>query len=304
MNQKQTSIAVCELQPTHLEQVQYLVNSHLGAIIPGWALPLEYIACCVKRNPGEFVTDPWVRERKSLVALKDSRVCAAVHLLKYGDDSPAKGSGAIDWFVSWPKESGAGAALLSAAVEQLDAWEIQESIIGASLPVPVLAGVPDSWSHLVDLFKGAGYTPRHDQDEAIFGGTLDSVSPPEEAPIRGLTIERKMGEFGTCFTACLDNTAVCCCECYTDLDQGGRLPALAHWAELSEVETDEEWRNRGVGTWVIRHAVQWLVMAGKTRCAFSVAIDDEKNGAGRFYRRFGWSPFVRLKRGWTRTKSG
>ena len=54
---------ILELQPTHLEQVQYLVNGHLRAVVPGWALPLEYIAFCLKRNPSEYVTDPWVWER-------------------------------------------------------------------------------------------------------------------------------------------------------------------------------------------------------------------------------------------------
>ena len=168
---------ILELQPTHLEQVQYLVNGHLGAVLPGWALPLEYIAFYLKRNPGEYVTDPWVLERKSLVALKEGRVCAAAHLLRYGDDSPASGSGEIDWFVCWPKETASGAALLSATEELLDVWECRESRFNGNLPAP-LAGVPDSWPHVIELISAAGYAPRDDRDEAMFGGTFDPVSPP------------------------------------------------------------------------------------------------------------------------------
>ena len=294
---------ILELQPIHLEQVQYLVNGHLRAVVPGWALPLEYIAFCLKRNPSEYVTDPWVWERKSLVALKEGRVCGAAHLLKYGADSPASGSGEIDWFVCWPNETATGAALLSAAEEQLGAWECRKSRFNGNLPAPLMSGVPDSWPHVIELISEAGYAPRDDRDEAVFGGTLNSVSPPGEAPVRGMRIKRTAGGFGTCFTAWLDDTAVCTCECGTDLDQGGRLPAFSRWAGLSELGTEEDWRNKGIGAWVVRHAVQWLVMAGKTRCVLCVAMDNEKNGAGRFYRRFGWSPFVRLKRGWTRTVS-
>ena len=295
---------VLELQPVHLEQVQYLVNSHLGAVVPGWALPFEYIAFCLKRNPAEYVTDPWVSERKALVALKDGRVCGAAHLLRYGDDTPNIGSGEIDWFVFWPKETATGAALLSAAEEQLAAWECRESWCSGNLPAPFMSGLPDSWPHVTDLISEAGYAPEDDRDEAVFGGTLDSVSPPGKAPLSGMRIKRTAGEIGIRFTAWLDATAVCTCECMTDLDQGGRLPAFSRWAELSELGTDEDWRNRGIGAWVVRHAVQWLVLAGKTRCALCVAVDDEKNGAGRFYRRFGWSPFVRMKRGWTRNLPG
>ena len=146
-------VKILELQPTHLEQVQYLVNSHLGAVVPGWALPLEYIAFCLKRNPSEYVTDPWVWERKSLVALKEGRVCGAAHLLKYGADSPASGSGEIDWFVCWPNETATGAALLSAAEEQLGAWECRESRFDGNLPAPLMSGVPDSWPHVTELIS-------------------------------------------------------------------------------------------------------------------------------------------------------
>ena len=173
-------------------------------------------------------------------------MCAAAHLLRYGDDSPAGGVGEIDWFVFWPNETATGAALLSAAEEQLDAWECREFRFNGNLPAP-LAGVPDPWPHVIELITAAGYAPRDDRDEAIFGGTLDSVSPPGEAPVRDMRINRTAGVIGICFTAWLDDTAVCTCECGTDLDQGGRLPAFSRWAELSELGTEEDWRNKGIG---------------------------------------------------------
>ena len=142
----------------------------------GWALPREYIASCLTRNPSEFVTDPWVSERQTLVALKNDRLCAAVHLLEYEADSPACGAGEVDWFVCWPRESCVGAELLSAAVEVLDVWQVQEPTLGVNFPVPIVAGVPESWSHIVELFDGVGYAPRDEQNEAIFGGMLDSAS--------------------------------------------------------------------------------------------------------------------------------
>ena len=294
---------VCEYTSIHLEQLQHLVNTHIGSLVPGWALPSEYIASCLTRNPAEYVTDPWVRERKTLIALHNDRVCAAVHLLRYGEDTPARGEGEIDWFVAWPDERVAAASLLAAAVDQLDQWELYESGIGANLPIPVCAGVPETWTYMIELFNEAGYFPKSDHDEAIFGGVLDPVQPPSEPPIPDLVVLRKVGDSGTTFVADFDGNPLSVCVCCSDLDQGGRIPALAGWAELSELETREEWRNKGIGTWLVQHAVQWLVLGGKSRCALSVSKLDERNGAGRFYQRFGWFPFVRLKRGWARSKA-
>ncbi len=247
-------VHACEFQSFHLDQLQYLINSHLGSLIPGWALPSEYIASCLERNPNEFVTDPWVCERKTLIAMKNDRVCAAAHILRYRKDSPAEGRGEIDWFVCWPKEVEAGQVILSTAVQQLDSWQTRAPLAGCNLPVPVFSGVPESWQHIIELFKRAGFTPGHDEAEAIYGGRLASVEPPEEVPLPG--IAREMGEFGTRFVARLNNASVCCCECYTDLDQGGRLPAMTPWTELSEIATREDCRGQGIGTWVVKHAVQ------------------------------------------------
>ena len=80
----------------------------------------------------------------------------------------------------------------------------------------------------------------------------------------------------------------------------GQLPALAGWAELSELETCEMMRNRGVGSWIVRHAVKWLRLAGCERIVMAVAGENERAGAGRFYNRFGWMPLVRERKHWRR----
>jgi hypothetical protein len=71
----------------HLPQLQALVNSHAGAVVPGWAVPAAYIAELLVRDPGEYVTDSWVVERVTLCAVERDRVVAAAHLLRY-DDGP------------------------------------------------------------------------------------------------------------------------------------------------------------------------------------------------------------------------
>ena len=82
------------------------------------------------------------------------------------------------------------------------------------------------------------------------------------------------------------------------LTEGGALPALRGWAELTELEIQEQWRNRGLGTWLIQHAVAWMRLAGCDRIVFCVAPDDETRGAGRFYQRCGWEALVREQKAW------
>ena len=52
-------IHVEPFQALHLPQVQTLINAHLSALVPGWALPESYIASKLQRDPGEYVVDPY-----------------------------------------------------------------------------------------------------------------------------------------------------------------------------------------------------------------------------------------------------
>ena len=288
------------LEKYHLPQVLELANAHLGAVIPGWAMTADYLWERLKRNPAEHVTDPWVVERKSIVSVVNDRVCAAAHLLRYGDDTRWKGTAEVAWVLFWPQEYPAGEAILKACLRQMDAWQATEQLISGPLPVPVCNGLPHVWPHIGRLLEQFGYTRGTEVDETVYGGTLEGISSPGEAPVAGVSIHREMGKFGTRFVARLEGRDIAFVECDSDVALGGQLPALSGWGELSEVETSKAMRNRGLGSWVMRHAVEWLRLAGCDRVVFSVDRDDEKAGAGRFYRRFGWTPLVRQNH-WTRT---
>ena len=72
---------------TNLPQLQRLVNLHLAAVVPGWALSEVAVARELERNDAQPITDPWVRDRNPLCAVEGSRVLTAAHLLRHGDDS-------------------------------------------------------------------------------------------------------------------------------------------------------------------------------------------------------------------------
>jgi GNAT superfamily N-acetyltransferase len=288
-----------------LPAIQDLVNLHLGAVVPGWSLPGRYIEQHFSSNPNQPIIDPWVVERRTLCAVERSRVVAVAHVLRYGagDDIAEhyKDAGDIAWFLFIPEHGEAASLLLSAALEQMNAWSANRVFaFDSHLPVPLFIGIPDVWSHISALFTETGFLPNPDRAEALYGGTLESIPfPADTAPAADLTCVRTLrSERGTAFVAYLNGREIGWCECITDLSQGEGRPALRRWAELTEMYVQEEWRGRGIGTWLVQHAAVWMRLAGCDRVALSVAADDEAAGAGRFYRRFGWDVFTRLQDGW------
>lgn len=289
--------------PRHLPQVQALVNLHLAAVAPGWGISASHLARHLERDETETVTDPWVIDRKTLCAVEGYRVLAAAHLLRYGDGPEVGdsfcGVGEIGWIVAYPKERDALAALLDAAHAQLVAWRVtREYGWGAGLPAGPFGGVADTWPHVIAALQAAGYQPGAAHREALYGGSLLGIPSPGDPPIAGLALRRVVGTFGTRFDVLHGDEEIGHCDVLVDLTHGGAVPAPHSWAELGELEIAEGWRNRGIGGWLVRHAVRWLVLGGAERIVLSVAADDESAGAGRFYQRFGWNALARMIRLW------
>jgi|GEM_PF-2752234 len=102
-----------------------------------------------------------------------------------------------------------------------------------------------------------------------------------------------MAEESVAFIAYAGDQEIGRCVCKVDLSEGGARPALRMWCQLAHMVVDEEWHSRGIGTWLVQHAAEWMRLAGCDRIVLSVLPDDEERGAGRFYQRFGWQPFTR-----------
>lgn len=291
-------------QPDHLPQVQALINTHMGTLVPGWALPEGYIASRLQRDPGEYVVDPWVAARVTLCAIERQRVVAAAHLLRYGAGAEVgphyHNAGEIAWLLAWPDATCAADSILLATREQFTRWGVAEAwALEGCLPAGPFAGLPDAWPHIEAALTGAGYRRNLAiaRDEALYGGYLDQIPPPAAPPLAGLTIQRTTGRFGARFIASINGQETGDCDCLSDLTEGGALPALRGWGELAELEVREPWRNRGIGTWLVQHAAAWLRLGGCNRIVLSVAAEDEAAGAGRFYQRLEWNTLVRFRRG-------
>jgi hypothetical protein len=136
------------------EQVTALVNAHVQAVLPGGSLPQNAVMGQLERDAGEFIVDPWVAERRMLVAEERGRIVAAALLHRYADEERVgewyRNRGSIQWLVCWrdasywPDAAAAGAALVQRCVEQLERWNVGAFHAGGGLPAPAVYGVPDS----------------------------------------------------------------------------------------------------------------------------------------------------------------
>ena len=50
------------------DQLTRLVNAHAEAVVPGMSVSVNTVLSSLERQPGEFIVDPWVSERVTLVA--------------------------------------------------------------------------------------------------------------------------------------------------------------------------------------------------------------------------------------------
>jgi hypothetical protein len=61
---------VRSFEPTDLPQLQRLVNLHLTAAIPGWALSETALARHLERDDEQPITGPWVDEYVTVCAVE------------------------------------------------------------------------------------------------------------------------------------------------------------------------------------------------------------------------------------------
>jgi hypothetical protein len=77
-----SSIQVRPFRRSDRDQLTQLVSAHAEAVVPAMGVPVNTVLASLERQPGDFIEDPWVAERITLVAEQQNRVTAAAHLLR------------------------------------------------------------------------------------------------------------------------------------------------------------------------------------------------------------------------------
>lgn len=299
-------VAIRPFARSDREQLTRLVNAHVAAAMPAWSISVAGLLAQLEREPAELVVEPWVAKRATMVAVERDCLVAAAHLRRYGDEGRVGASyrdtGEIAWLVCWPTHLEAGRVLLSAVIDQLEAWRVRLLHADGALPTPATYGVSDAWPHIQALYLNAGFDPAGGQTEVQLAGSLERVDHPGPAPVEGLILRRAVGPLATSFDALLDEGVVGAFEVDDDLSRGGTMMCMRGWADIANHWVREDLRGRGIGTWLFRHGVDWLRLGGTDRLLTYAIENDNIDATIRYYGRFGLLPINRTRRGWTRSR--
>lgn len=294
------SIEVRPFQRGDREQVTALVNAHIQAVVPGMSVSVNAVMSQLEREPGEFIVDPWVEERATLVAVSRDRIVAAAHVHRYATDERVSesyyGAGEIRWLLCWSTDVDAGEALAAATIAHLERWDVTRLWADGALPAIGVYGVPDSWPHIRGIYERAGLAPS--RTEIVLVAAVDELPRPQRPSLAGVTVRRELGLNGTRFSAVLGEQVIGFVEVESDHTSGGTLSRLAGWADVGNLQVDEEHRRKGVATWLFGQAADWLRLGGVTRLISYSEPQDEPSLA--FHAAVGFRELTRTMRGWTR----
>jgi GNAT superfamily N-acetyltransferase len=313
------AIEVRPFRRSDRDQLTDLVNAHSAAVIPGMTVSVSTVLSSLERQPGEFIEDPWVSERVTLVAEQASRVVAAAHLLRhYADDRAgpaARDVGDISWFVYWPEAPAgnphwpdampAAESLIAACLGQLDHWQVSRQTAGGDLPAPGVYGVPEQWPHISTLYTGAGFA-HTGHTEIVYLARVADLPRPASPPIEGMSVARAVGINGTRLSAVLDGAVIGYVEMET-MDAGERVARHGGWADIGNLHVQPPFTRRGVGSWLLGQAAEWLELCGVDRL-LDYAWLDGTDPAGQSYdadRAFlpkaGFRELTKTRIGWERS---
>lgn len=254
------------------DQLTELINMHVAAVVPGVSVSVNTVLSDLERQPDEFITDPWVSERVTLVAEQRDYVVAAAHLLRYRADDEVgpdyRDIGEIDWFVChppasfWPDSDEAADLLMSACLAQLARWGVRARYASGEIPAPVVYGLPRTWPHIRAVYERAGFRHVGDTEVILIAWVADLPSPE---PRPGVGVERTLGECGTRLTAYADGRALGFIEVDTALSRPERHTRGTGLADIGNLRIDPSMHGEGLEHWLLGQAADWLRLCGVDR---------------------------------------
>jgi hypothetical protein len=184
------------------EQLTALVNAHVQAVVPGVSVSVNTVMTQLERDPGEFIVDPWVDDRVTLVAEQRGRVVAAAHLLRYGGGEEVgesyRGAGEISWLLHWPQAGywpdsvQAAHRLAAACLARLRSWGAARWLADGALPAPAVYGVPEQWPRVREIHRRAGFVHRG-RTEVVLLASVDELPRGAEPPRPAARLRRRRG---------------------------------------------------------------------------------------------------------------
>ncbi|MDQ2873736.1 MAG: GNAT family N-acetyltransferase [Actinomycetota bacterium] len=204
----------------------------------------------------------------------------------------------------WPDATPAADELMARCIGQLEEWGVARQEAGGELPVRGVYGVPEQWPHISARYERAGFT-HAGHSEIIYLARVDDLPRPARDPIEGLSVRRTLGMNGTRLSAMLGGEVIGYIEVEI-FDAGDRLSRHGGWADVGNLRVTERYRRRGVGSWLLAQAADWLRAANVDRLLDYAWLEGTDPGgldyaADRaFLPAAGFEELTRTRRGWIR----
>ena len=112
---------------------------------------------------------------------------------------------------------------------------------------------------------------------------------------------RTVSETSLRFAAMLGRDAIAFCEWSVHLLSGGEISALTARVKVEDLWVQDDWRTRGIGSWLGKSACARQRLGGCGRVILAVSFEQERSGAARYYELLGRRVLTRLQRGHART---
>ena len=296
-------------QRSDRDQVTDLVNAHLAAILPGLSVPVSTVMSQLEREPGEYVVDPWVASRLTLVAEQRDRIVAAAHLVRYADADHVgpdyRGAAEIRWLLCWPTtgprydHEAVGARLVQACIRTLESWHARRQYANGGLPAPAAYGVPEVWPHVLRLLADAGFDRGREERILVARVTQLAGRRRVSTPWPELEIARSVGAAGTRFSAVDSEGRWGYLEVDTTLTEHNRFARGPSVADIGNVWVEPDVRRRGLARWLLAEVTRWLDLAG-TELVLGYVDETTSKGEIGFLTSAGFDPLVTTWRGWER----
>lgn len=288
-------------------QLTDLVNRHAAAVLPGVSTSVNTVLSGLDARPDEYIVDPWVAERLTLLTEHHSRVVAAAHLHRYRDEPDVgpdyRGAAAVQWVVHHPGDgdtvsSDAADLLLSACLATAARWEARSVHADGTLPCPGVYGVPAAWPHVRAALERAGFVHTGATEVLLLAEVSGLPDTGEQTARETPTLLRTLGSHGTRFTALAGDSVLGHLELDTTLDRPERVGRGGGLAELTDVELDADAPEGADKTLalLLAQAREWLTLCGIDRlltCAYPEDLDEIDA-----LNRHGFREVVRTARGW------
>lgn len=190
----------------------------------------------------------------------------------------------------------AGDALMEVCTTTLGEWQVDRQYAGGELGSVAVYGVPDSWPHIRALYGRHGFAPEG-HIEIILVACVEELPSAIPAPVAGLVLQRSVGDCGTRFSALLDGDRVGLIEVEMRADGDQRTRQFG-WSDIGNLWVKDELRRRGIGTYLLGAASDWLRLGGIQRLIAYARPAEEDELA--FLRGHAFRELVRTERGWAR----